>query len=411
MKKNNIFVSLCCTFTLFAQHPTFIDLYNKGVSLHKTNPLEAIELFEQSLIYEPESIEAHYNAGYLLREKGAFAQALPHYEHILSKQPQHAAAHLGRAIINLAFGNYEAGWPEFEWHLGSESSDDVQTLKKMIAHNISLKNKIILLRAEWGAGDTIQMIRYAQLLHERGAFVVVHLLHESLVPLFKQQKYLDQVVPPSECPPPFHFQIPMMNLPSVFCTTVNTVPSKTPYLIIENVRAKQWQSHLAQDRNYKIGLCWKGNYIHGPEKFIPLSYLAQLANIPSVSLYSLQRIHGLDQLELLENQQTIHTFDETFDAIPFLDTASVMQNLDLIITVDTSIAHLAGALNVPVWVILPQKADWRWMLERNDTVWYPSMKLFRQKKYGQWDDVFEAVKKALGTISSPGVALAKSYEV
>lgn len=412
-----IFVLNSCA----AQHPSFIELYNQGVALHKSNPPKAIELFVRALEYEPDSIEAHYNAAFLLKEQGSLAKALPHYEFILSKQPNHAAAHLGRAIINLAFGKFDVGWPEFEWHLGSQTTDDAQILKKIIAHNLPLKDKIILLRAEWGAGDTIHMIRYAQLLHERGAHVIVHLLHESLVPLFKQQKYLDAVVAPHESPPPFHFQIPMMILPSIFGTTIENVPSPNSYITIDQEYVKKWKEIVKDDpllrqssyanatkdkgydqsseasaqeegqANFKIGICWKGNYIHGPEKFMPLSYFAQLAHIPGVSLYSLQKMHGLDQLESLENKDIIKTFDDTFDIIPFLDTAALMKNLDLVITVDTSIAHLAGALGVPVWVILPVNSDWRWMQERIDTPWYKSMRLFRQKNAHDWENVIQEI--------------------
>src|SRR5581483_2932113 len=161
---NKLFFSLWYSLSLCAYHPNFIEFYNKGVELHKTNPTQAINFFTKALEYDPDSIEAHYNVAYLLREAGKFSESLPHYEYILARSPQHAAAHLGRAIINLAFGNYAEGWPEFEWHLGSDSWQDSKILKELIRQNVSLQGKIILLRAEWGAGDTIHMIRYAKLL-------------------------------------------------------------------------------------------------------------------------------------------------------------------------------------------------------------------------------------------------------
>ncbi|MDR3550757.1 MAG: glycosyltransferase family 9 protein, partial [Candidatus Babeliales bacterium] len=179
-------------------------------------------------------------------------------------------------------------------------------------------------------------------------------------------------------------------------TTLETVPAEIPYVQINQQLVDRWHDRLSSDQNFKIGICWHGNTIHGQEKFMPLSYFAQLAQLPHVSLYSLQQHHGLDQLDAIEDKNLIKTFDSNFDAVPFTDTAAVMKNLDLIITIDTSIAHLAGALGVPVWVILPQNADWRWMIDRSDSPWYPTMKLFRQKQPG-WQEVINKIKRNLST--------------
>lgn len=392
MQRNKYFI-IFYFISLPALHHEFPQLFNKGVELHKENPTKSIELFTHALQLEPSSIEAHYNLAFLLRLAGKWHESLPHYDFVLQQQPNHAAAHLGMAQIRLMNGDFELGWPELEWHIG-ELHEDTKMLKEYVINNYALKNKIILLRAEWGAGDTIQMIRFAKILHARGAYVVVHLLHDSLVPLFKQQPYLDQVVPPSHGPPPFHWQIPMMNLPSIFGITQKNIPLE-PYIQIDKQLIEKWHDILKSDSNFKIGICWRGNYIHNPEKFMPLSFFAQLATIAHVSLYSLQKIHGLDQLELLENKHIIKTFDTQFDAIPFFDTAAIMKNLDLVITVDTSIAHLAGALGVPVWVVLPVNSDWRWMKERSDTPWYKTMRLFRQKRIGVWGQVYEEIASTL----------------
>jgi len=158
-----------------------------------------------------------------------------------------------------------------------------------------------------------------------------------------------------------------------------------------------WRNYFKYDKNFKIGICWYGNTVHGPNKFMPLSYFAQLNQLPNVSLYSLQKVGGLDQLEQLEqlsDHTVINTFGETFDEHNgcFMDTAAIMKHLDLVITVDTSMAHLAGGLGVPTWVVLPFPAEWRWLIDRTDSPWYPTIKLFRKKADSNWQEVIDDVK-------------------
>ncbi|MCX5922293.1 MAG: hypothetical protein NTX86_03120 [Candidatus Dependentiae bacterium] len=374
-----------------------VTLFNNAMRIYKEEPEHAVALLQGVIQQEPESLEAHYNTAYILKQTGNFAQALPYYEHVLTKQPGYVHAHIGAAQAHLAVGNYLQGWQDLEWHLGEPPAYTQEALTYLHSH-YSLDNKIILLNAEWGIGDAIMMARYAQQLKSRGATVIIHLIHQALVPLFKQQPYFDKVIAPQEPSALFHFQIPIMSLPMVFETTVKTIPAQGPYITIDQALIDTWREPLSHDTNFKIGICWHGSTIHGEEKFMPLSYFAQLANIPGVSMYSLQRQHGMDQLNNLQDPTIIKQFDDTFDSIPFLDTAAVMKNLDLVITVDTSIAHLAGALGVPVWVVVPHPADWRWMIERNDSPWYPSMKLFRKAKDGNWDMVLNEIQQALSKI-------------
>lgn len=389
-------LALLIPFTLHAQ--SFDYLFEHAMAVHKQDRECALTLLNQALALNPQSVETHYNIAYLLKNAGRMHEALAHYAYVLEKEPYHTGAHIGKAQACLMLGDYAQGWNELEWRLGGPYAY-TQELATYMAHHRPLQGKKIVLRAEWGAGDTIMFIRYAQLLHEQGAHVIVHLLHESLVPLFKQQPYLDEVVGPQQPMPPFHFQVPMVSLPIVFQTTVATVPNRMPYIHIDPLLVDRWKDYFAHDTTFKIGVCWHGNIIHGREKFIPLAYFAQLADIPNVTLYSLQQHHGLDQMNQLENPAAIKLFDEPIDQIPFLDTAAIMKNLDLVITVDTSIAHLAGSLNVPVWVILPTHADWRWMENRTDSPWYPTMRLFRQQNSSEWIHLLEEVCAALRTLS------------
>jgi hypothetical protein len=391
MKKFFFIFIFFITRSLQAQQ--FTQLFETALALHKQNPQAALDLFEQALALNPTSVETHYNMAYVLKNIQQVDQAIAHYNAVLAQQPNNASAHIGKAQACLLLGDYIQGWKELEWRLGGQDIY-TQELINYLAQGGSLKNKKIVLRAEWGAGDTIMLIRYAQLLHTQGAYVMVHLLHESLIPLFKLQPYLDEVVGPAAPCPPFHFQIPMMSLPRIFNTTVDTIPADSPYLKIPESITEKW-SHLFSKDAFNIGICWQGNTIHGQEKFMPLEYFTLLAQIPSVKLYSLQQHHGLDQIKKLKDSNALTVFDATFDQTPFFDTISVMKNLDLIITVDTSIAHLAGALNVPVWVILPLYADWRWMLDRTDSPFYPSMRLFRQKEPQNWEIIIDQINSAL----------------
>ncbi len=255
MKKNNLFILLTFFHGLLAANSQFITFYNQAIDLHKQHPESAIDLLQQSLDIHP-SIDAHYMRAYLLKQLGRMAQTIPHYEYVLKHQPNHSSAHIGIAQAYLALGNYAQGWSELEWRLG-KSYEDVFMLRTMLQYNRSLQGKIILIRAEWGAGDAIQMVRYAQLLKEKGAIVNIHLLHQSLIPLFKMQFYFDTVISPTENPPPFHLQIPLMSLPLAFDTALNSIPCTTPYIHINKTLIHQWKEKLKSDVNFKIGICWR----------------------------------------------------------------------------------------------------------------------------------------------------------
>ena len=194
----------------------------------------------------------------------------------------------------------------------------------------------------------------------------------------------------------------MLNLPLIFKTTLETIPAQMPYLFADQKLVELWHERLTNDRNLKVGVCWRGDAAHGDHKFMPFPYFEQLANIPGITVYSLQKNEPTSSLKPADKAQgtRIQQFDSDFDGTHgrFMDTVAVMKNLDLIITVDTSIAHLAGGLGVPTWVVLPFPAEWRWLTHGDTTPWYKSMRLFRQKKYGNWDDVFDQIIQELSRI-------------
>ena len=291
-----------------------------------------------------------------------------------------------------------------------------------IAH---LDGKTIFLHAEQGLGDTFQFIRYARIAKEKGGTVIAG-VQKPLVKLLSLCPYIDKVVSLDEKPPAFDLHAPLMSLPYILKTTIDSVPTDIPYLYADSELVEYWKKkQLSSDKNIKVGICWQGNNKYSTPmlratvafKSIDINKLNPLGAVPGVSIYSLQKTTGTDQLKTLAPEFMIHTFDDDFDESNgrFMDTAAVIKNLDLVITVDTSIGHLAAALGKPTWVILPNPPDWRWMLERDDTPWYPTMRLFRQPTPGDWESVIEVVaqelKKYVNQIKQANQAKQENHEI
>lgn len=379
------FISTSCINARFEQ------TFNHASKLLKArNHCAALPLWEQLLRNNPDCFTTRYNCAFTYKECGLMDKALPLYQDLIALQPTHTHAHIGYAQALLASGNLCDGFKELEWRFGSPRSD-TPMYKEYLKRHHDLTGKIILLRAEWGIGDTLWLVRYAQLLHERGAIVNLALLHGCLVPLLSRCPYLHTLIAPGQPAPPFHIEIPLISLPYVFDTTLETIPQNIPYLTAHDDLIKKWRTFLPKER-FNVGICWHGNTIHRANKFIPLEKLLKLSSIANVQLFCLQQQHGLDQLNKV-NQDHIITFEASFDRDngAFEDTAALMMLLDLVITVDTSIAHLAGALGVPTWVILPHVADWRWMQKTFESAWYPKMRLYRQQHTGNWDTIIDQI--------------------
>jgi len=305
----------------------------------------------------------------------------------------------------LALGNFAQGWPAYEYRWVNPPSYN-QQLKHYLARNDTLAGKTVLLKTEYGLGDTLQFIRYAQKLKNKGATIIVE-SQKPLVQLLSLCPYIDTVIPAGGPLPNCNFTALLMSLPLIFDTTLETVPAHTPYLYADQQLTTYWQQQLSQDNKLKIGICWQADphknsndtvaQKDAKKKSIPLNLLAQLSTLENVSLYSLQKINGLEQLAQLPDIYTVHDFGSTIDEQhgPFMDIVAIIKNLDLVITIDTAIAHLAGGLGVPVWVVLPHTADWRWLLQRNNSPWYPTMQLFRQQSPDNWQDVITTIRALL----------------
>ncbi|MFC1845738.1 hypothetical protein ACFLX2_01270 [Candidatus Dependentiae bacterium] len=370
-------------------------MFNDAVNLYMRGKVEeSIAAYKNLLKHHPNCLTAYYNLGFILRKAGYVRQAIPKLKLVTMLDAEFTKAHISLGQAYLTIGKYLEGWKELEWRLG-RPPEPVQELKHYLQKHGNLYAKVVLIRSEWGLGDTLQMIRYAKKFKELDA-IVVALVRTPLVNILSHCPYIDKVIGPNYRLPPFHFEVPTMSLPVVFETTLQTVPNEIPYLKADPQLVSTWKEKLGPHNKFRIGICWQGNHVHVNTKFMPLNRFMELAEFEEVQLYSLQQQHGLEQLEGVPENQLIR-FDQDFDKThgSFMDTAAVMNHLDLVITIDTSIAHLAGGLGIPTWVVLPRLADWRWMLERNDSPWYPNVHLFRQTKDGNWDDVIQHIKSGV----------------
>jgi len=380
-----------------------MDLANAYHMLNRN--IEALETYKNILEINPRAITALYNFGFTLKRMGYIEQPLAIYDQVLALKPDYAAARFSRSTLYLTMGNLEQGFEEYEWRWKSYN-ESPKRFNLSMWEGQDLTNQTLLVHAEQGLGDTIQFVRYLKMLKTQ--FPTVTILFESqhpLVPFLKQQPYIDQVFYRNEPPPFAHYQIPLMSIPRVVKTMLETIPAETPYLQHDETLVREWNAKMAHDSNLKVGICWQGNAQYKTaslrraviSKSIPVEQLKPLSEITGVTLYSLQRINGEDQLNDCPFKDKIVVFDSSFDQQHgrFMDTAAVMKNLDLVITVDTGTAHLAGALHVPTWVMLPFPADWRWLRNRTDSPWYSTMRLFQQEKSGEWEPVIKKIAEEL----------------
>jgi tetratricopeptide (TPR) repeat protein len=384
---------------------------NLGQTLFdQERPAEARECFERALRLRPAFAEAHNNLGLAYRQLGRFEEALASFADAVRVKPEYTEAHCYAGMLWLLLGDYDRGWPEYEWRW--QRPDFRSTYRHRFVRprwdGSSLAGRTILLCAEQGLGDTIQFVRYASLLKGQGATVIVE-CQRPLLPLLSRCTGIDQLIAWGDPLPPHDVQSPFLSLPYHCGTRVETIPALVPYLAPDASLVEQWRQELEPMGGWKIGIAWDADpkFRHyNRARCIPLTEFAPLARLEGVRLVSLQKGSGADQLrdlgELFPVTDLGSRLDEGSGA--FMDSAAVMRSLDLVVTTDTSIAHLAGALGVPVWVPLLHVPCWRWLLDREDSPWYPTMRLFRQEERGEWGPVFqrvaEAVKQRMASTSS-----------
>ena len=371
--------------------PDYHEAYNSlGLTLMEQGKTEeALAQCQKAVRLKPDFVQAHNIVGLQYQELGKVEEALVSFEQALRLQPDNPNTHWNRASALLLLGRFEQGWPETEWRYKKENVAR-RPFPQPVWDGSALGGRKILLCAEQGLGDTIQFVRYASLAKERGGFVIVE-CPESMLQLLASCPGVDQVVVFGSSLPAFDCFAPLPSVPGIVGTTLQTIPADVPYLFADPQLTKHWRQKLSSPRGFKIGIFWQGNPLNNRDRqrSIPLSRFAPLAQMDSVRLFSLQTDKGIEQLADGANKLPITDLGSKFATL--MDTAAVVTNLDLVVTIDTAIAHLAGALGAPVWVLLPFAPDWRWLLEREDSPWYPGMRLFRQKRRGDWDEVFERI--------------------
>ncbi len=377
--------------------PDFAEaLSNRGLVLHELDRhVEALIDYDRALQIKPELTDAHVNRGNALRELLRHEDALAAYQRALDIKPDLESLYLNESLSRLVLGDLARGWPRYEWRWQTDQSvaPVSQFTQPLWLGKESLEGKTILLHAEQGMGDTIQFCRYAKLVADEGAKVLLA-VQAPLKPLLENLEGVDRIIVPGELPPPFDYHCPLLSLPLAFGTTLETIPRGRGYLRVAGPRfdgrLAAWRARLgAQDRP-RIGLVWSGNANHKNDRnrSIALSSFARILS-DRARFISLQNEIRAADATWLEQRPAIERFDR--ELIDFAETAALIANLDLVISVDTSVAHLAAAMGKPVWLLLPFNPDWRWLLEREDSPWYESVRLFRQTRSAHWDDTLSRV--------------------
>jgi tetratricopeptide (TPR) repeat protein len=384
---------------------------------------EAVAHWRQALLLERDYAEPHYNLAKEQQRLGQFDEAEAHYKQALRLKPDYAEARWNRALLWLLLGDFERGWPEYEMRW-TQPDFSQRSFPQPRWDGSVLAGRTIYLHAEQGLGDTLHFVRYVPLVQALGLRVILE-CQPALLRLLSKVEGLDKLVSQGATVPTFDVQAPLLSLPGIFRTSIQTIPATVPYLFADKELVGYWRGELRKSGvrrpvsgvktssssdsglrtpdsgHFRIGIAWQGSpsFRGDRERSIPLAQFAPLARVPGVQLISLQKGPGVEQLEALTPDTGLRTPDVFLrldeSSGPFMDTAAIMLNLDLVISSDSAVAHLAGALGVPAWVALSFVPDWRWLLEREDSPWYPAVRLFRQSRLGQWGEVFKAMAEEL----------------
>ena len=372
--------------------PDYADAHNnRGLALASLKrPVEALKSFDAALAIAPTHLDALNNLGIAFFDMNRLGEALSAFDRALAISPDHAHARWNRAQVLLLAGDFARGWPEHEWRLASNPVLQRRFDKPLWLGDAPIKGKTVLLHAEQGLGDTIQFCRYAPMLAERGARVVLE-VQRPLAELMRTLGGAIEVVPRGEPLPAFDLHCPLLSLPLAFKTDAATIPAQAPYLRAP-AGAVDWHSRLGTKRP-RIGLVWSGNPGHKRDaaRSIPFYALMPLLDLDATFVSLQKDVRASDATVLKPSGKVI---DVAESLTSFAETASLIAALDLVISVDTSVAHLAGALGKPLWLLLPQVPDWRWLMNRDDSPWYTTARLFRQDDKRAWGPVIARVRDA-----------------
>ncbi|REK05451.1 MAG: tetratricopeptide repeat protein [Planctomycetota bacterium] len=371
--------------------------YNLGTVWQTEKNDEAARAeFLEALRIQPRYPEPLCNLGILHLARGEDEQALAHFEQALAIDPECPEAHFNRGAVHLAHGNYAAGWPEYAWHTRCPLYGDRQ-FDSVRWQGEPLEGRTLLVHCHHGMGDTLQFSRLVGEVRRRGAGRVLLAAQEKLHPLLSEAGLDCELVSPNDVERELSFDVyvSLMSLPGVLQLTDATIPGE-PYLRAAEARVAEWREALSRFEGFRVGIAWQGNrhYAWDHLRSIPLAAFEPLAGVPGVQLMSLQ--FGFGREQLADVAFPVTDLSQGIDREgAFVDTAAIIANLDLVISSDTALAHLAGALGARTWTALPCGAEWRWQRAGKTTPWYGSMQLFRQTSVGRWDDVFAEMARRL----------------
>jgi tetratricopeptide (TPR) repeat protein len=388
-----------------ALRPDYVQAYVNRADLLKQLERfdEAVTSYDRALALQPKLPHALNNRALALVELQRFAAALESHDRAIQLDPENADHRLNRAVLLLQLGNFADGWREYEWRRKQQVwTESAFTAPEWTGESVA--GKRVFLFCEQGFGDAIQFARFAGSVTRLGGTAVLG-ARPGLERMLERLQGGPVVVRDGAKPPVFDLRLPLMSAPHVLGFAPDQVPAAVPYLSADPDLVERWSRRLPAG-GFKIGIAWQGKFGVPVDRgrSIPLRAFAPLGRIPDVRLISLQKYEGVEQLADLPAGMTVETLGGDFDAGPdaFLDTAAVMMHLDLVVTSDSAVAHLAGALARPVWIVLRQVADWRWLLDREDSPWYPTARLFRQRRAGDWDEVFTRVAAELARLAATG---------
>jgi len=381
-----------------AANPDHLDaLGNYGNALIKLNrPLEARAAFNRTLAVVPENVQLLTNRAVALRRLDRPHEAVMSASRALVARPDFAQARFVESVARLTLGDFAAGWRGYEarWSVGLLASQRRGFTAQLWLGQDSLEGKTILLHAEQGFGDTLQFVRYAPLLVERGAKKISLEVQRDLVRLLSGMAGVAAVIARGETLPPFDLHCPLLSLPLAFATVAATVPAEIPYIAPRDSDVALWRERLPRHRPL-IGVAWSGDRSHDNDlnRSLRIETLLPLLDLPGVSFVSLQHAVREEDATILRKHPKVLASGEAFG--DFADTAAAVAALDAVISVDTAVAHLAGAMGKPLFLLLPFAADFRWLRERQDSPWYPTARLYRQPKFGDWDSVIPTLRQDL----------------
>jgi spore maturation protein CgeB/Tfp pilus assembly protein PilF len=377
--------------------PTDVDIrINLGNALYELDsPDQAMASFQEALRLCPEDARVLNNIGKLYHDMLQLERALGYYDKSLAYAPDYAEARFNRAVTQLTLGDFKQGWSEYEWRFKRRNAHKVYPHRLLTPRweGQPFKGRRLLVHCEQGMGDVLQFVRYLPMVKTLGGTLILE-AHAPLLPLLGIMDCIDELVPFNATSPPdvpHDLHVPLLSLPHIFQTTTDTIPNTVPYLTPDPRKTHTWKNQLTGSR-IRIGLVWASGTLN-PKRNIGLEHCTSWFQIPGIQFYSLQKGPAAAQLHNTNTQLPVIPLGQRFD--DFGATAAAIANLDLIISVDTAVAHLAGAMGKALWVLVPHEPDWRWPPQQKHSSWYPSARLFRQNQSGRWDPVVAEATAAL----------------